>query len=131
MKKDTTVAQFAKKLVELSKDNGVVTEAKITEILNALKQVPHRKPLALLKTFLSHIRREVALQTAVVSTPLTLSETNLKKIEEHFTEEYNRPIQAVQKNDASLIAGIKVKVGDDLFDASIAGHLQRLADNVH
>ena len=66
MKRDQKITKLAKKLVELSKDNGVVTESKVSEVLAGFRQVQHRHHLAVLKTFLGHLRREVALQTAVV-----------------------------------------------------------------
>jgi F-type H+-transporting ATPase subunit delta len=131
MKRDKKITQLAKKLVELSKDNGVVTEAKVGEVLAGLKQVKHRHHLTVLKTFLSYLRREVALQTAVVSTPAALSADTLKEIETNFTKLYGRSISAVTQQDTSLIAGVRVRVGDDVYDASVAGRLQRLAENVH
>lgn len=131
MKKEIKITQFAKKLVELSKDNGVVTEAKVAEVLEGLKQVQRRHHLAILKAFLNFIRREIVRQTAVVTAPTDLSEATLKFIEAHFAQHYNRPIHAVLQKDDWLIAGIRVRVGDDVYDASIAGHLRRLAENVH
>jgi F-type H+-transporting ATPase subunit delta len=131
MKRDKKITQLAKKLVELSKDNGVVTEAKVGEVLAGLKQVKHRDHLTVLKAFLSYLRREVALQTAVVSTPASLSADAIKDIEAYFTNIYGRSISAVTQQDTSLIAGVRVRVGDDVYDASISGRLQRLAENVH
>ena len=131
MKRDKKITQLAKKLVELSKDNGVVTDAKVSEVLAGLKQVQHRHHLTVLKTFLSYLRREVALQTAVVSTPGALSDDALKAIEATYSKIYGRPISAVTQQDTSLIAGVRVRVGDDVYDASVAGRLQRLAENVN
>ena len=131
MKNDKKVTQFVKKLVELSKKDGVVTAARVSEVLEALKQAQQQNHLAVLKVFLNYIRREIALQTAVVATPLNLNEANLKAIETHFTKQYNRPISAVLQQDDSLIAGVRIRVGDDVYDASVAGHLQRLAENIH
>jgi len=130
MKRDKKITQLAKKLVELSKDNGVVTEAKVGEVLAGLKQVQHRHHLTVLKTFLNYLRREIALQTAVVSTPAALSDDALKSIEATYTKLYGRPVSAVTQQDTSLIAGVRVRVGDDVYDASVAGRLQRLAENV-
>ncbi|MDQ8208790.1 F0F1 ATP synthase subunit delta [Coraliomargarita sp. SDUM461003] len=132
MKRDKKITQLAKKLVEFSKDeSGAVSEAKVGEVLAGLKQVELRNPLATLKAYLSYIRREIALQTAVVSTPAGLSEESLKAIETKYSAVYGRPISAVTREDASLIAGVRVRVGDDVYDASVAGRLQRLAENVH
>jgi len=131
MKRDKKITKLAKKLVELSLDNGVVTEAKVAEVLSGLKQVQHRQHLTVLKTYLAYLRREIALQTAVVSTPSSLSDATLKEIEANFTKIYGRTISAVTQQDTSLIAGVRVRVGDDVYDASVAGRLQRLAENVH
>ena len=131
MKRDKKITQLAKKLVELSKDNGVVTKAKVGEVLAGLKQVKHRHHLTVLKAFLVYLRREVALQTAVVSTPAALSADALAAIEAKFSSVYGRTITAVIKQDTSLIAGVRVRVGDDVYDASVSGRLQRLAESVN
>ena len=131
MKRDQKITKLAKKLLELSKDNGVVTESKLAEVLVAFQQVQHRRHLKVLKTFLNYLRREVALQTAVVSTPTELSDDVLKAIEVQFSKLYNRTVNAVTQPDTSLIAGVRVRVGDDVYDASVAGRLQRLAESVN
>ena len=131
MKRDQKITKLAKKLLELSKDSGVVTESKVAEVLAGFQQVQHRRHLTVLKTFLSYLRREVALQTAVVSTPTGLSEDALNAIEVQFSKLYNRPVNAVTQPDTSLIAGVRVRVGDDVYDASVAGRLQRLAESVN
>ena len=131
MKRDQKITKLAKKLVELSKENGVVTESKVSEVLAGFRQVQHRHHLVVLKTFFGHLRREVALQTAVVSTPAVLSDDTLRAIEVQFSKLYNRPVNAVTQPDTSLIAGVRVRVGDDVYDASVAGRLQRLAESVN
>jgi len=131
MKRDKKITQLAKKLVELSRDNGVVTAAKVTEVLAGLRQVQHSQHLLVLKTFLSYVKREFALQTAIVNTPSSLSDSSLQEIEANFSKLYGRTINAVIQQDTSLIAGVRVRVGDDVYDASVSGLLQRLAENVH
>ena len=131
MKRDQNITKLAKKLLELSKDNGVVTESKVGEVLAGFQQVQHRRHLTILKTFLNYLRREVALQTAVVSTPTGLSDDAMRAIEAQFSKLYNRPINAVTQPDTSLIAGVRLRVGDDVYDASVAGCLQRLAESVN
>lgn len=131
MKQDKKIANFAKKLVELSKDAGVVTEAKVSEVLAGLKQVQPRNTSKILKQYLVYIRREIASQTAVVASPGALSADALATIEANFSKIYDRPIKAVSTTDTSLIAGVRVRVGDDLYDASVAGRLKRLAESVN
>ena len=131
MNRDQKITKLAKKLVELSKDNGVLTESKVSEVLSGLQHVQHRHHLMVLKTFLNYLRREVALQTAVVSTPARLSDDALRAIERQFSKLYNRPVNAVIQQDTSLIAGVRIRIGDDVYDSSVAGRLQRLAESVN
>lgn len=132
MRRDKKTTKLAKKLVELSReDNGVVSDAKVGEVLAGLRQVEPRHPLLVLKTYLYYLRREVALQTALVSTPGTLAADSLDAIAAKFSKQYARPISAETQEDPSLIAGVRVRVGDDVYDASVAGRLKRLAESVH
>jgi len=130
MRRDKKITDFARKLAELSKEDGIVTDARVREVLKGLQQAKPPRYGAILKAYLRLIRREVASQTAVVSTPADLSEDALKAIEANFAQLYGRKIQAVTRPDPSLIAGVRVRVGDDVYDASVAGRLKRLAEAV-
>ena len=130
MKSDKKINSFAKKLVELSKHEGALSEERAAEVVSAMRTSKHRQPLRVLKAYLVYIRRELALQTAVVSAPTSLSAESLSAIESSLSANYNRPIRAHAEQDSSLIAGLRVRVGDDLYDASLAGRLQRLAHSV-
>jgi F-type H+-transporting ATPase subunit delta len=131
MTRDKKILRLAKKLVEMSRDNGVVTESKVAEVLAGIKKLRPRQELCLLKAYLNYIRKAVAEQTARVATPGTLSPEALAEIESNFSKLYGRPITAVTSEDKSLIAGVRIRVGDDVYDASVAGRLKRLAENVH
>lgn len=131
MKRELKISRFAKKLVELSKEDGLVVESRVKEVLAGLKQAMPRHYLLILKAYMAYIRRAVALQTAVVSTPGTLSADALAAIETNFSKLYGRSISATTQTDSSLIAGVRVQVGDDVYDSSVAGRLQRLAENVN
>ncbi len=130
MKRDIKVSRFAKKLVELSKENGVVSESRVSEVLAELKKAAPRNQVSILKVYMEYIRRAVAEQTALVSTPTELSSEALAAIEANFSKIYGRSITATTQTDSSLIAGVKVRVGDDVYDSSVAGHLKRLAETV-
>jgi len=131
MKRDKKINQFAKRLAELSKEDGVVTEARVNEVLAGLKQSAPRNHLPLLKTYLTVLRREIARQTALIRTPGALAPEAIGAIEASFTKLYDRPVRARVEPDTSLIAGVTIRVGDDLYDATVAGRLKRLAEFVN
>ena len=131
MTREKKIVQFVKKLVELSKEEGVVTEARVAEVLSGLKDATVRRKLTVMKTYLRHIRKALAEQTALVTTPGALGTETLAAIEANFSKRYGRAISTETTTDASLIAGLRIRVGDDVYDASVAGRLKRLAENVH
>lgn len=131
MIREKKIVQFVKKLVELSKEEGVVTEARVAEVLSGLKDATVRRKLTVMKTYLSYIRKALAEQTALVTTPGALGTETLAAIEANFSKRYGRAISTETTTDASLIAGLRIRVGDDVYDASVAGRLKRLAENVH
>lgn len=131
MTRDKKVLQFAKKLVELSREDGIVTDAKIADVLAGIRQVKPRHGLLVLEAYLNYIKKAIAEQTAVVATPGALDADALAVIESNFSKVYDRKITAVTTTDESLIAGVKVRVGDDVYDSSVAGHLKRIAESVN
>lgn len=131
MTREKKIVQFVKKLVELSKEEGVVTEARVAEVLSGLKDATVRRKLTVMKTYLTYIRKALAEQTALVTTPGALGTETLAAIEANFSKRYGRAISTETTTDASLIAGLRIRVGDDVYDASVAGRLKRLAENVH
>ena len=44
-----------------------------------------------------------------------------------MTKKYARPIASVAKRNDSLLAGLRVRVGDDVYESSVAGQLANLA----
>lgn len=132
MKRDRKTIQLAKKLLELSRDEaGTLSEPRVKEVLSGLREVKPRRYGAVLRTYLQLVRREIARHTARVSSPGALSEAALDKIESGFSSLYGRPVKAAVETDPTLIAGVRVRVGDDLYDASLAGRLKRLGERVH
>jgi F-type H+-transporting ATPase subunit delta len=131
MTRDKKIRKLAKNLVEFSKEDGVVVESRVREVLDGLRKAELRNRRLVLKTYLFYIRKAMAGQRALVSTPVELSADVLSAIEANFTQVYGQPIAAVAQHDASLIAGVRIRVGDDVYDASVAGRLKRLAENVH
>ncbi|NDI36840.1 F0F1 ATP synthase subunit delta [Chengkuizengella sediminis] len=63
---------------------------------------------------------------AVVFTPSKLSDNELKEVEERFGKLTGTQIKASNKVDPSLLGGLKVRIGDRLYDGSLSGKLAAL-----
>jgi F-type H+-transporting ATPase subunit delta len=130
MRPDRKIFAHAKKLLALSLQDGAVSAERVEAVLTALRTHPPRNAKAILRAYAKLIKRAIAGQTAAVESAVPLDESALKVISQHFSQQYGRPIVAQSSENPSLIAGLRVRIGDDLYDASITGRLERLAAGV-
>ncbi|MBS4098394.1 MAG: F0F1 ATP synthase subunit delta, partial [Sulfuricella sp.] len=50
-----------------------------------------------------------------------------KELVERLKTKFNRQVQPTVKVDPELIGGVRIEIGDVVFDASVRGHLQKMA----
>lgn len=130
MRPDRKTFAYAKKLLALSLEDGAVSAERVDAVLQALKSNPPRQAKAVLRAYSKLIARALAAQTAQVESAVALDDSALAAISQHFSQQYGRAIVAKTRENPQLIAGLRVRVGDDLYDASISGRLERLAAGV-
>lgn len=122
------LADEIRRLRDLSLDKGVVSQERVTAVLSALQasRKPHElRPI--LRGYLATIRREVAKGEARVEFAGALPESVKAGLAAEFTKTYGRPVTVVATQNDALIAGFRARVGDDVYDASAAGHLSKLS----
>ncbi|HKB90876.1 MAG TPA: F0F1 ATP synthase subunit delta [Opitutaceae bacterium] len=130
MAADKQIHKYARQLFKLSFANGQISPERVTAVLAILEKNPPRHPLSVLKSYYSLIRLELAKGQAVVEHAGSITSAALDAITAALSKTYSRPVTAVAKPNAALIAGLRVRVGDDLYESSIAGQLEALAANV-
>jgi F-type H+-transporting ATPase subunit delta len=118
---------FARKLVEISLDaDGRVSAERVGDVLTTLEQNPPRYLRALLKQYLVYIRHELARSQAKLEYAGDISQSTLAEIQEELSSHYDRSVEVLSKENPELIAGFRVAIGDDVYDASLAGRLHAL-----
>ncbi|MGN8771458.1 F0F1 ATP synthase subunit delta [Paenibacillus barengoltzii] len=68
----------------------------------------------------------LGLSDALVYSTYPLSEAEKQQVADEFGALVNREIRVINEVDKELLGGIKVKIGDTLYDGSLAGKLNRL-----
>lgn len=121
------IADDARRLFRLSLVDGRVSEQRVSAILAALAANPPSGYLGLLRAYHRLIRREVDRGLARIHHAGPLSPDLPASIAAAFARRYNRSLTPVTAPKADLIAGLEVRVGDDVYDFSVAGALARLA----
>ncbi|WP_221031623.1 F0F1 ATP synthase subunit delta [Actomonas aquatica] len=127
--KQTT--ELAKQLTQLSLgSDGAVDPERVAGVLAYLEKHPPAQPLAVLKIYHRRIAQELAKTNAVVEHAGDVSESVLGAIGGALTQKYKRHVSATAKRNDDLIAGLRVRIGDDVYESTVAGQLDALAASV-
>lgn len=121
------VQQLARQFFKLSVVDGALSTERVTGVLEYIEK--HRPPntVAVLKVYARLVAAEVARGQAVVEHAGSIGETALAQIGAAMTRKYARPVVPVAKANPALLAGLRVRVGDDVYESSVASQLAQLA----
>lgn len=132
MQKDPNIKALARRLVQLTLDEQEqVCEKKVGEVLAALRNKPPRHYKSVLKEFLLLTKKTIAANQAIIEYAGEPSDEAVASIEGQLSKVYGRTIKSVKKENLSLIAGLKISIADDVYDASVAGQLKTLSSKVN
>lgn len=121
---------FARQLLKLSLVDGAVSSDRVAGVLQYLEHHKVANPLMVLKAYARLVAREVAKNQAIVEHAGTIHDATLVSIGAAMTKKYSRPVTASAKSNPALLAGLRVQVGDDVYESSVASQLAALSATV-
>lgn len=130
MDKHKKINRLAKRLINVSTVKGELNESELWQGILQLKESGFKQLVPLLKALRPKISQAVAWQTIEVTSPTKLSDSAIASLKSVFEKKYNRPVQVSTKLDPALIGGLQVRIGDDVYDASVSTHLKRIAGEI-
>jgi F-type H+-transporting ATPase subunit delta len=119
--------QFARQLFRLSLVDGQVSAEHVAAVLAHLQRQPPRQPLEVLKAYRRLVAAQLARNHALVEHAGPITDDSLRAVAAVLTQKYERPIEATARPNPALIAGLRIRVGDDVLESSIASQLAALA----
>ena len=119
--------QFARQLLELSLADGAVSPERVAGVLAYLERTRPANVLAVLRAYHRLVAGAVARGQAVVEHAGSINDRALADIAAAMSRRYNRPITGAARRNDALLAGLRVRVGDDVYESSVAGQLAQLA----
>ncbi|MFA5191827.1 MAG: F0F1 ATP synthase subunit delta [Verrucomicrobiia bacterium] len=126
MKISKEARHIARSLYRDSLTDGRLDETKVRTIVNGLAAAKPRELIAILKTYERLVRLEIERNTARVESAVLLDGAMQKQITAQLQQIYRRPIAAEFGVNPELIGGMRVRVGSDVWDGSVANRLQEL-----
>ena len=121
------IQQLARQLFKLSLVDGVLSAERVPGVLAYLEKHYPAQGLAVLKAYQRLVKAEVARGQAVVEHAGPISDSAVAGIAADMTERYRRSITGHTRPTPSLIAGLRVRVGDDVYESTVAGQLAALS----
>jgi F-type H+-transporting ATPase subunit delta len=122
--------QLARQFLKLSIVNGELSAERVAGVLQYVEKHRPASSVAVLKAYQRLVAAEVARSQAVVEHAGTVNEAVLANIAASMTSKYGRRISSVARRNDALLAGLRVRVGDDVYESSVAGQLAALARSV-
>ena len=122
--------QLARQLFKLSLESGQLSAERVAGVLAYVEKTKPARPLALLKAYQRLVAAEIARSQAIVEHAGALAPAVLQSIATAMSRKYSRPVSAMAKPNPALLAGLRVRVGDDVYESSVAGQLSALAATV-
>ena len=121
------VLQLARQFLKLSVVDGTLSAERVAAVLQYIEKHRPAQTVAVLRAYQRLIVTEVARGQAVVEHAGAVSDATLTGISAAMTKRYGRKIGGIARRNDSLIAGLRVRVGDDTYESSVAGQLATLA----
>ena len=127
MLKETKSLKIAKGLVVLSLDEeGRVVSDKISYIPNELKNEPVPRALPILRKFLTLIKQKINTYEGSLEKFDSNADSSSNLISDKISHARGKKINLVIQENKSLIAGFRMRIGDDVYEDSIASRIARL-----
>ena len=121
------VQLLARQFFKLSIVDGTLSADRVAGVLEYIEKHRPANTLAVLKAYQRLVAAEFARGQAVVEHAGAVSDATLAAIAATMTRKYSRAVSATSKPNPSLLAGLRVRVGDDTYESSVAGQLATLA----
>lgn len=119
--------KLARQLFRLSLVDGQLSADRVTGVLEYVEKHRPAHTHAVLIAYQRLVAAEIARGQAVVEHAGPLAPDALATIATNLTAKYGRKIEAIARRNDSLLAGVRVRVGDDLYDSTVANQLSALA----
>lgn len=124
------IQQLAKQFFKLSVVDGALSSERVAGVLEYIEKHRPAHTLAVIRAYQRLVAAEVARGQAVVEHAGAVSPATLAGIESAMTKKYGRKVATVTQPNDKLLAGIRIRVGDDVYESSVAGQLAALSASV-
>ena len=127
MKISKVAATTARRLFGLCQSGGRLDDAKLRTVVTRLVESKPREYAGILAALQRLTRLELERRKVTVESAVALDETTRNRVVAGLVKQYGPDLVMTYQVNAGLIGGLRIRVGNDVFDGSVQGRLDRLA----
>ncbi len=129
MKISKDAARDARRIFRLCSPDGRLDEDKLRVAVKKIAEMKPRNYRAILHSIKRLVRLDLESRQALILSAIDLDTQSRVEIEKNLSAQYQEKLTFTYKTDPSLIGGIRIRVGNDVWDGSIQSRLTRLAES--
>ncbi len=130
MKISREARRLAREMFRLSLVDGRLDTARVKDNSDRLVTEKPRSFLEILKEYTRLVRLELANRHAVIESALALPDEQATRILTDLKTRFGNDITAEFRVQPDLLAGIRIKVGSDVWDGSVRNRLNTLSQQL-
>jgi F-type H+-transporting ATPase subunit delta len=128
MKVSKDAASAARRIYRLCAPEGRLDEDKIRKAFEKIAEAKPRDYRAIMHSLLNLVRLDDKSRQALIESATELDAANRSRIEKNLNEQYGGGLSFTYNTNAELLGGVKIRVGNDVWDGSVQSRLDRLAN---
>lgn len=127
MKISKTAAAAARRLFGLCQTAGRLDDGKLRTVISRLMADKPRDYKAILAALQRLTRLDFARREVIVESAVELDEHSRQRVVAGLKTQYGPDLAVQYKTTPDLLGGLRIRVGNDVFDGSVKGRIDRLA----
>jgi F-type H+-transporting ATPase subunit delta len=126
MKINKEIRQLSRQMLRASFTDGQLDPGKIASLVQSLIAKKPRRFFDILQNYKRLLRLEIEKRHATVESASELSSQNSSKILAKLKQKYGDDLTAEFRTDPTLLGGMRIRVGSDVWDGTVRNRLQQL-----
>lgn len=116
-------------LVDLSFKDGVMIERQARRAIKILKSFPKYQAIETMSEYVKQLKRLERQHTMYIESVIPLNKVQLKNIKKNV-EKKIKVTRIVTGVNPAILGGFILKVGDEVWDASVLAHLNQVKEAI-
>jgi len=126
MKLNKEIRRLSRKMLQASFTDGQLDPGRISSLVDSLITQKPRKYIDVLKNYRRLLRLELEKRHATVETSSEVDPAIRSEIVANLKSKYGNDLSTEFHVDPRLLGGMRVRVGNDVWDGSVRNRLERL-----